>query len=90
MSIRDGISQTIVRITRLSPAKIAPTVGTSQTPVPEIAMTPPARNPIDYPAYVQKAHKLRAEALAAILADIRRWLRTALRSGGAMRTAPTR
>ncbi len=53
-------------------------------------MTPPARNPIDYPAYVQKAHKLRAEALAAILADIRRWLRTALRSGGAMRTAPTR
>jgi hypothetical protein len=48
------------------------------------------RTPTDYAAYIRKARLLRAEALAAALADLRRWLRVPLRAGGWMRMAGTR
>jgi hypothetical protein len=49
-------------------------------------MQSPARTPIDYPAYIQKARLLRAEAFAAALAELRHWLR----AGETMRAAHTR
>jgi len=53
-------------------------------------MTLLARPAIDYAAHVKKARILRAEALAAALADLRRWLLAPLRTGSWMRAARTR
>jgi hypothetical protein len=53
-------------------------------------MSAPSHMPIDYAAYVHKARVLRAQALAAVLADLRQRLRAALRMGGAMRLLHTR
>ncbi len=48
------------------------------------------RTPTDYAAYIRKARLLRAEAVAAVLADIRLWLRAALRMGDTTRALHTR
>lgn len=53
-------------------------------------MSAPARTPTDYAPYVAKARKLRAEALATALAELRHWLRMPLRTGGWLRMVGTR
>jgi hypothetical protein len=53
-------------------------------------MPAPTRAPIDYAPYIREARKLRAQALAAALADFRRWLLATLRAGGSMSAASAR
>lgn len=53
-------------------------------------MPTPTRTPTDSAAYIQEARKLRAEALAAALADLRQWLRVLRRTRVWTRAADTR